>query len=186
MCVCACLWPQIEVSPHATCELQLAVLNSTSSASGGHKFKLSRLFVTGAVVDAAAASGGKAGPGRGAKAEVGTLPLKGMKAKHCRGPLCQPTGGGKRRGGRGGGGMTRFVSATPEDAVPGRTQAPALAQAAVTFGDDVDDSILAARNAALSLLRAARNERSGQVREGSLRLLLQPSLLPAPAVTAAA
>lgn len=177
------------MSPHPRCELQLAVLNSTSSSTGGHKFKLSRLFVTGAVVDSAvadsAASGGKGGQARGDQNEFGAL--KGMKEKHCRGPLCQPSAGGKRRGGRGGGGPGRFIrgASPPEDplhSVPGLTQALAAhTHGPVAFGD-VDDAILAARNAALSLLRAARNERSGQVREGSLRLLLQPSLLPAPAV----
>lgn len=152
---------EVLVTSHPHCQITLTLLNKTSSADqSGHKFKLARLFVTGAapsslVADATSAQHAAAGSTGGGGATAGALPLRGMRARFCRGPMCAASAG-KRRG---------------------RASEPAEAVGPPPVGhtEVVDGAISAARDAALSLLRAARTERPSGIREASLNLLLPPS-----------
>ena len=85
---------EVAVTSAARCELRLLVLNRTSSSDGGRKFKLTRLFVTGAVPDAVAGS-----------AAEGALLLHGTRLRNCRGPRCAARGAKPKASGGGGGGV---------------------------------------------------------------------------------
>lgn len=162
---------EIAVTAHAHCELRLLLLNQTKSPDGGHKFKLARLFVTGAVgqpgrlVPASSSSMisssspspssmpvamAAASSHASADAAEGALPIRGMRARFCRGPRC--------------------------GASSGEASAGSMKTSLLDVDDElVDEKMHATRNAALDLLRAARQERPEGVRGAGLQLLLPSS-----------
>lgn len=161
---------EVVVTPHAHCGLKLLLLNRTKDRGGGHKFKLSRLFVTGAVADptgtAAPLAALKAVSGdssvKGADGALdGALPLRSMRPRFCRGPRCTSKSG---PGARSGGGQA----------------APTGGFSVANIGSQrIAQAVHAKRNEALEMLRAARRERPFGIREAALRLLLPLSHAPA-------
>lgn len=133
------------VTAHKHCELQLTVLNHTSDRSGrGHKFKLARLFVTGAVT---------AGSGQA----HGVAPSNLAHAAPCRGaalpavPSDAPCAGQRH-----GGGLRGRWRDWRRDVRSGGLR----------------QEMGAAREEALATLMAARQARTSQSGTDGLKLLL--------------